>query len=78
MPSQEAVRSAAALALGRRYLILDEMSMISRPFFSKSATILAMISNALGATYNGRRPFGGLNVILVGDFHQFPPVAAKV
>ncbi|KAI6116456.1 hypothetical protein F5141DRAFT_979600, partial [Pisolithus sp. B1] len=22
-------------------------------------------------------PFGGMNIILIGDFHQFPPVASK-
>ncbi|KDN38232.1 hypothetical protein RSAG8_09631, partial [Rhizoctonia solani AG-8 WAC10335] len=56
------------------YLIIDEVSMVSRSFFGR-------ISNALGQAKqqpNGTLeplPFGGINVILTGDFHQFPPVA---
>ncbi|CAE6416282.1 unnamed protein product [Rhizoctonia solani] len=58
------------------YLIIDEISMVSRPF-------LGRISNALGQAKqqsNGSfesLPFGGINVILTGDFHQFPPVACS-
>lgn len=59
-----------------QYLILDECSMISREFF---AILEEHISVAKGFVQNDRAdtPFGGVNVILCGDFHQFPPVACK-
>ena len=56
----------------RRYLIIDEVSMLSRTFFSKLSQI---ISRAMETKDD--EIFGGLNVILVGDFHQFPPVVAR-
>lgn len=76
IPSDAAVRGVAILAILRRYLVLDKISMISKVFFAKLSTVLDMISNALGNDSKGR-PFGGLNVNIVGDFHQFPPVACK-
>ena len=61
--------------IDKHYLIIDEISMVSREFFAK-------LSNVIGRARANRAmhtddPFGGLNVILVGDFHQFPPVANK-
>jgi len=52
----------------KHYLIIDEISMVSREMFARA-------KEHQGKTTN--EPFGGLNVILIGDFHQFPPVAAK-
>lgn len=59
----------------KRYLIIDEMSMISCHFLAKLSKI---ITTVLCSSENGDEelPFGGLNVILVGDFHQFPPVVS--
>jgi hypothetical protein len=59
-----------------RYLIIDEYSMLSRPFLatlSKNIT-LATLLNGFGLPDCS---FGGINVILCGDLHQFPPVAVK-
>jgi PIF1-like helicase len=56
----------------KRYLIIDEISMLSRTFFARFCRI---ISTAM--ENNEDEIFGGLNVILVGDFHQFPPVVAR-
>ena len=56
----------------RRYLIIDEVSMLSRTFFAKLSQI---ISRAMETKDD--EIFGGLNVILVGDFHQFPPVVTR-
>ena len=56
----------------KRYLIIDEISMLSRSFFAKMSQI---ISTAMETPKE--EVFGGLNVILVGDFHQFPPVVAR-
>ena len=59
-----------------RYLIIDEYSMLSRPFL---ATLSKHISIATLLTGSGSTDssFGGINVILCGDLHQFPPVAVK-
>ena len=56
----------------KRYLIIDEISMLSRSFFAKLSQI---ISTAMESQIDN--VFGGLNVILVGDFHQFPPVICR-
>jgi hypothetical protein len=60
----------------KRYLIIDEMSMLSRDLFAKLSKILTIV---LGTENDPSRnlSFGGLNVILAGDFHQFPPVVCR-
>jgi hypothetical protein len=54
-------------------LIIDEDSMVSKEFLAKIARNISV-----GRAEHGRMdlPFGGLNVLMCGDFHQFPPVAA--
>jgi len=57
-----------------RYLIIDEYSMLSKTFL---ATLSRNITIGMEGS-SGFRPgqsFGGLNIILCGDLHQFPPVA---
>tara|TARA_B100001123_G_scaffold448442_1_gene609650 strand:- start:1562 stop:3115 length:1554 start_codon:yes stop_codon:yes gene_type:complete len=48
-------------------LIIDEISMLSNRLFE-------IISNYLSLVRNDDRPFGGIQLILVGDFCQLPPV----
>jgi hypothetical protein len=56
------------------WLTIDEMSMLTTP-------LLVHLSQATGVVRMGLTvvdvtiPFGGINVVLLGDFHQFPPVA---
>lgn len=50
-----------------QYLIVDEISMISADFLEKMDAVLKYIRQ-------NTQPFGGLNVIFVGDFLQLPPV----
>lgn len=51
-----------------RCLVIDEVSMMSPDLFEKTDRMLR--------AYRGRWtvPFGGLQVVLVGDFFQIPPV----
>lgn len=67
-PSAKTIKRLAAYWASKRYLIIDEMSMVSKELLAKISTIIV---RAKGQT---EQPFGGLNIILVGDFHQFPPV----
>jgi hypothetical protein len=56
---------------GKRYLIVDEMSMIGHK-------MLSSLDNRLRAgTGKQDIPFGGMSVILMGDFGQLPPVGDK-
>ena len=51
-------------------LILDEISMIS-------GTTLDMVDKIVQMIRRDGRPFGGLQVVLVGDFFQLPPVMSS-
>lgn len=48
-------------------LIIDEVSMLS-------GEMLTMVDQVLRASRERQEPFGGVQVVLVGDFFQLPPV----
>ncbi len=56
------------------YLVLDEVSMISKPFLSLLSRNIGVGKQTPGVP-NSDFSFGGVNVILCGDFLQFQPVA---
>ena len=53
--------------LQTKVLIIDEVSMVDGELFDKLEEIARMIRN------NGR-PFGGIQLVITGDFFQLPPV----
>lgn len=62
---------ALALKLERlQLLILDEVSMVS-------AQLLETVSDYLKIVRHSEQPFGGVQVLLSGDFCQLPPVEGK-
>lgn len=52
-------------------LIIDEVSMLS-------AQTLTMVNKAIQAIVQTHEPFGGMQVVLCGDFFQLPPVVRGV
>lgn len=51
-------------------LIIDEVSMLA-------GTVLEMLDVVLRAARERQEPFGGMQVVLVGDFFQLPPVVKR-
>jgi ATP-dependent DNA helicase PIF1 len=49
-------------------LIIDEISMMDNILFDK-------ISEILSAIKGNKKPFGGIQIILIGDFYQLPPIS---
>ncbi|THG93982.1 hypothetical protein EW026_g7391 [Hermanssonia centrifuga] len=58
----------------KRYLIVDEYSMIPKSLLQAMEKHVS-IGKAGSTSYREECTFGGVNVILCGDLHQFPPVA---
>ncbi len=56
------------------YFIIDECSMISKSFLAKISGNIAVAKSAVDGS-RLTQAFGGVNVILSSDMHQFPPVA---
>jgi len=52
-----------------RVLIIDEVSMVLPEFFDKLDYVLRQVRS-----YQKKRPFGGLRVVMFGDFYQLPPI----
>src|SRR5260370_38869683 len=73
MPNLEQIWKQSKWWLTQWYLIIDECSMISRAFLSKLSTILGLIMTEAKGEWQ-EEAFGGMNVILCGDFHQFPSI----
>jgi ATP-dependent exoDNAse (exonuclease V) alpha subunit len=61
-------KGACARIRGTRTLIVDEVSMLP-------GRIIEFVDYVCQAIRNDERPFGGIQVIAVGDFLQLPPVA---
>lgn len=56
-----------------KYLIINKVLMISKQTLADVNKMISVGKQVEGKN-NSTIPFGGVNVILVGDFHQFPPV----
>ncbi|CUA73486.1 hypothetical protein RSOLAG22IIIB_05336 [Rhizoctonia solani] len=74
--SIEARKRLAIFWKNIRYLIIDECSMLSKEFFAKLSRHIQIAKMEYDPTVFDL-PFGGINVILCGDLHQFPPVASS-
>lgn len=61
-------RDLQAMWDGVDYLLIDEVSMVG-------CKLLAKVSEALSDAKSSESAFGGMSVILAGDFAQLPPVS---
>ncbi|KAJ3559330.1 hypothetical protein NM688_g415 [Phlebia brevispora] len=74
-PLSDASRTALESELKEAgYIVIDEISMISSPMFAKGSRHGGGAKHGDFERFEATRPFGGLNVIILGDFHQFPPI----
>lgn len=53
-----------------RVLIIDEVSMLS-------GEVLTMVSRVMREVMQSEAPFAGIQVVLVGDFFQLPPISRE-
>ena len=72
--SEETLQRMALFWQHIDYLILDECSMLRKWFLAALSKNITAGRERAGKARMGYS-FGGLNILLAGDFHQFPPVA---
>lgn len=60
--------SATSVWRKTKHLVIDEISMVDGDFFDKIEAVARHIRRT-------ERPFGGIQLILCGDFFQLPPVS---
>ncbi|XP_043221533.1 ATP-dependent DNA helicase PIF1-like [Amphibalanus amphitrite] len=53
-----------------KHLVIDEISMVDADFFQKLEYVARMVRGSTA-------PFGGIHLVLCGDFLQLPPVVAR-
>ncbi|KAF8835622.1 hypothetical protein BDN67DRAFT_984501 [Paxillus ammoniavirescens] len=72
-PTPEMAAQQKKNILGKLLLIVDEMSMLTTDMLS----LLSQVTSIVIGPQESTIPFGGLSVLLSGNFHQFPPVAKQ-
>lgn len=60
--------SATSIWRKTKHLVIDEISMVDGDFFDKIEAVARHVRRT-------ERPFGGIQLILCGDFFQLPPVS---
>ena len=81
-PLEDLLNRARKYSLGKKWkqvdlLIIDEISMVSPEFFEKVEAVLThVLVDARRRRMGLPKPFGGLQVLVSGDFFQLPPVIA--
>lgn len=55
------------------WLAIDEVSMLTTDLLTLTSQVAGFVKTGSGRA-DSTVPFGGINVLLMGDFHQFPPV----
>lgn len=71
--SPEVEKELAEAMSNKAYLILDEVSMVPKEMMAEMSRTISKARAHL-PNHSPSLPFGGLNVIILGDMHQFPPV----
>ncbi|XP_076285500.1 pif1 DNA helicase [Lasioglossum baleicum] len=67
---QMASRNCVGTWRKTKHLIIDEISMVDADYFDKVEAVARHIRK-------NERPFGGMQLILCGDFFQLPPVSKR-
>ena len=68
MPKVVSQDKYKSLDPSRRYLIVDEISMVDGDFFDKLESVARAVKSS-------DKPFGGIVLVLCGDFLQLPPIS---
>lgn len=73
-PNAEMVAQRKRNIIGKRLLIVDEISMLTTDTLADLSRILSIVLGKESST----EPLGGMSILFTGDFHQFPPVGASL
>ncbi len=77
MPSASKIQQLAQIWSRKEYLIINEYSMVSHTLLAWMSMILGLIWQHNNPTDTSSPPWGGMNIIISRDFHQFKPIVQK-